>query len=89
MVFREYNAERREALLAIAASSFEQAMAINPQDKTLLTNFAEYYRLTGQEEKAEQLLAQSENQRLMWAHYYRAGKVADAKEVLEKYLNFA
>jgi tetratricopeptide (TPR) repeat protein len=82
--FREYNAERKEALLAIAASSFEQAMAIDPQDKTLLTNFAEYYRLTGQEEKAEQLLAQSENPRLMWAHYYRAGKFADAKEVLEK-----
>ena len=84
MAFREYNAERREALLAIAASSFEQARAIDPQDKTLLTNFAEYYRLTGQEEKAEQLLAQSENQRLMWAHYYRAGKFVDAKEVLEK-----
>ena len=84
MALREYNAERKEALLAIAASSFEQAMTIDPQDKTLLTNFAEYYRLTGQEEKAEQLLAQSENQRLMWAHYYRAGKFADAREVLEK-----
>ena len=84
MALREFDTERKEALLAIAASSFEQASAIDPQDTTLLTHFAEYYRLIGQEEKAEQLLAQSENPRLMWPHYYRAGKLAEAKEVLEK-----
>ena len=78
------DAERREALFAIAASSFEQARKIDPHDRIMLVNYAEYFRARGQEEKAKQLLQESEDQRLLWAHYFQAGRFEDAKKVLEQ-----
>ncbi len=80
----EGDVERREALFAIAASSFEQAMKIDPHDRVMLVNYAEYFRASGQEEKAKQLLQESEDQKLLWAHYFQAGRFEDAKEVLER-----
>lgn len=82
MAFAETDLERREALFAIAESSFEQAKKIDPQDKVMLYSYAEYYRARGQGEKAEQLLMESEDQKILWSHYFRAGRFEDAKEVL-------
>lgn len=84
VAFAEADLERREALFAIAESSFEQAKKIDPQDKVMLYNYAEYYRARGQGEKAEQLLMESEDQKILWSHYFRAGRFEDAKEVLEQ-----
>ena len=80
----EGNVERREALFAIAASSFEQARKIDPNDKTMLVNYVEYLRTSGQEEKAKGLLQKSEDQRLLWTYYFRGGQFEDAKKVLEQ-----
>lgn len=80
----EGNAERKEALFAIAASSFEQARKIDPNDKTMLVNYVEYLRTSGQEEKAKQLLQKSEDQKLLWTYYFRGGQFKDAKSVLEQ-----
>lgn len=80
----EGNVERREALFAIAASSFEQARKIDPNDKTMLVNYAKYLRASGQEEKAKQLLQKSEDQRLLWTYYFQGGQFEDAKSVLEQ-----
>jgi len=82
MALRETNAKRKDALLAIADSSFEQAQAIAPENKAVLNARAEYYRLTGQLEKAKQLVIQDE--KLLWNHYLRIGRLDDAKEVLEQ-----
>ena len=76
--------ERRDALFAIAASSFEQARKIDPNDKAMLVNYAEYLRASGQEEKAKQLLQESEDQKLLWTHYFWGGQFEDAKKVLEQ-----
>jgi len=76
--------ERREALFAIAASSFEQASKIDPNDKLMLINYAGYLRASGREEKAKQLLQESEDQRLLWAHYFQGGQFEDAERVLEQ-----
>ncbi len=80
----EKNKERKEALFAIAASSFEQAVKIDPNDKTMLVNYVEYLRASGQEEKAAQLLHKSEDQRLLWTYYFRGGQFEDARKVLEQ-----
>jgi tetratricopeptide (TPR) repeat protein len=70
--------------LDIAFSSFEQAKAIEPQNRAVLDSFAEYYRVTGQSKKAEELLSQSQDQKLLWAHYYRTGRYEDARSILEQ-----
>lgn len=80
----EGNVERREALFAIAASSFEQAGKINPDDKTMLSNYVKYLRASGQEEKAKQLLQKSEDPKLLWTYYLQGGQFEDARRVLEK-----
>jgi tetratricopeptide (TPR) repeat protein len=82
MAFTETDLKRREALFDIVESSFEQARKINPRDKVMLSNYAEYYRLRGQDEKAEQLLLESEDSRVLWSHYFRSGQFGAAKEVL-------
>lgn len=80
----EGNAERKQALFAIAASSFEQARKIDPNDKTMLVSYTEYLRASGQGEKAEQLLHKSEDQRLLWVYYFQGGQFEDAKKILEQ-----
>lgn len=82
MGIRETNAERKEALLAIADSSFEQAQAMAPEDRAVTEARAEYYRRIGQQEKAEQLLKQ--DKKLLWSHYYRIGRYEDAELLLQQ-----
>ena len=84
IAFQQTNMERRNALLAIAASSFEQAKAIDPQNRFMLNSYAQYYRRIGQEEKAEQLLTQSQDRRLLWNHYLQSGRLDEAKRILEQ-----
>jgi len=74
----------KNALLDIAASSFQRARALDPESTDALQAQAEYYRLTGQEDKAEQLLIQSHQQNLLWPHYVRSGKLEQARQVLER-----
>ncbi|MDD5326406.1 MAG: tetratricopeptide repeat protein [Phycisphaerae bacterium] len=78
------NAERKDALFAIAASSFEQARKIDPNSRLMLTNYAEYLRVSGQDEKARQLLQESQDQKLLWTHYFQGGQFEAAKDVLEQ-----
>ncbi len=80
---REINTKAKEALFDIAASAFEQARKIDPQDKIMLYNYAEYYQVSGQHGKARQLLAESNNQTLLWRHLYGIGQYDEAKKVLE------
>lgn len=82
MALRETNAERKNALLAIADSSFEQAQAMAPENRNVTEARAEYYRRIGQQEKAEQLLMQ--DKKLLWGHYFRVGRFDDAKKLLEQ-----
>ena len=84
MALQETDAERKEALLDIAASSFEQAIALEPQNSLAMQAQAEFYRLTDQAEKAEQVLTKSQDPKLLWSHYFRAGRFEDAKRVLKQ-----
>ena len=84
MALSEQDQQRKNALLNIASSAFEQASDIDPQNKDVVGSQAEYYRLTGQEKKAEELLAQSDDKNLLWQHYYRMGQFENAGNILKE-----
>lgn len=84
MALSEADTERREFLFNTAGSAFEQASAIDPQNRAVLESKAEYYRLTGQLKEAEGLLAQSQEKELLWRHYFRNGQFEQARKVLEQ-----
>lgn len=84
MAVKEEDAKQKEAYFSIAASAFERAFAMEPQNKEVLGAYADYYRLTGQDEKAEQLLAQSQDERLLWSYHIGTGQFKQAKELLER-----
>lgn len=78
--------QRRQALFAMASSALEQAKSYDPQSPVVLESYAEYYRQTGQPEKAEQLLkGTKESSQLLWRHYIRTGRYDDARKSLEQY----
>ncbi|MHC4205596.1 MAG: tetratricopeptide repeat protein [Planctomycetota bacterium] len=81
---KETNPQNAEALFAIAGSAFEQAKEMNPGDKRMLYYYAEYFRARGQSEDAKKLLAESQEDKLLWDHYYQAGQYEDARRVLEQ-----
>jgi len=81
---KETNPQLKEALFGIAASAFEQAKKIDPRDKRMLYYYAEYFRARGQDEKAMALLAESQEQTLLWDHYFQRGQYDDARRILEQ-----
>ncbi len=83
MALRETNDERKDALLAIADSSFDQAQAMEPENRSVTEARAEYYRRIGQQEKAELLL--KKDKKLLWGHYFRIGRFDDARQLLEQF----
>jgi tetratricopeptide (TPR) repeat protein len=83
MAYEEANQLRKNALLSIAASSFEQAHKMKPENEVVLNNYAEYFRYTDQNEKAEELLTKSSG-KLLWRHYIKIGQLEQAKEVLQR-----
>ncbi len=84
IALKEADEERRRALFAIAESAFAQAKEMEPDNQFMLENYAAYYRARGQEEKARQLLAESQDDQLLWRHYYRAGRYGEAQELLRR-----
>jgi tetratricopeptide (TPR) repeat protein len=78
------DAQRRQALLAMASSALDQAKSYDPQNPAVLESYAEYYRQTGQQDKAEKLLKETQNSQLLWRHYIKTGRYDDAKKALEQ-----
>jgi tetratricopeptide (TPR) repeat protein len=80
---KETSPASKEALFAVAGSAFEQARQIDPNDKRMLYHYAQYFRARGQGEEAKKLLEESQDEKLLWDHYYQAGQYEDARRVLE------
>jgi len=76
--------ERKDAFLGMAASALEQAKGYDPENKSVMEGYAEYYRASGQEDKAQQLLSQSQDWRMLTAYHIRAGRFNDARAVMEQ-----
>ncbi|MFC1737935.1 tetratricopeptide repeat protein [Planctomycetota bacterium] len=84
MATGQTDTDKKEALFEIAGSALEQALKLNPQDASVLSAYAQYYRIKGQEGKARELLEKAGQKQLLWLHFYHQGKFADAKAVLEQ-----
>ncbi|MGD0596241.1 MAG: tetratricopeptide repeat protein [Sedimentisphaerales bacterium] len=78
------DAQRRQALLAMAASALDQAKSYDPQNPAVLESYAEYYRQTGQQDKAEKVLKETQNPQLLWRYYIKVGRYDDARKALEQ-----
>jgi tetratricopeptide (TPR) repeat protein len=76
--------QKRQALQSMAASALEQAKGYDPQNPAVLNSYAEYYRLTGQQEKATQLLTTANETQLLWRHHVKMGQYDEAGKVLEQ-----
>ncbi|MCX5635607.1 MAG: tetratricopeptide repeat protein [Planctomycetota bacterium] len=84
MALRETTPSKKQFYYNKASSAFEQALAYDPNSKLILDNYAEYFRVTGQNKKAEELLEKSKDKRLLWLYYYRDGKFEEAGKVLNE-----
>lgn len=84
---KEEDATRKQTLFSIAETAFEQAKAMDAKNRLLLESYAEYYRVTDQGDKARALLAESEDGRLLWRHYYRVGRYDQARKLLTELYN--
>jgi tetratricopeptide (TPR) repeat protein len=82
MAITESLQQRKEALFEIAASSFEQARQIDPNNRAVLDSMANYYRVRGEDKKAVKFLMNTGDQQLLWNHYLRSGQYDEAKSIL-------
>jgi tetratricopeptide (TPR) repeat protein len=78
------DAQRRQALLTMAASALDQAKSLDPQNPAVIEMTAEFYRQTGQTEKAEQLLKGAKDSQLLWQYYIKTGQYDEARKALEQ-----
>lgn len=74
--------QQRQALFAMAESALEQAKSYDPQNPAVLDSYSEYYRITGQQQKASQMLATAPQ--LQWRYYVKTGQYDEALKVLEQ-----
>ena len=82
--FAEKDQSRQDALFEMTESAYEQARLIEPLNKTVLYNYAEYLDKRGQKDRAKNLISESDDPKLIWSHYYQSGQIDKAKEVLDK-----
>jgi tetratricopeptide (TPR) repeat protein len=82
MALQEPDAGKRDALLTVADSSFQQAQAIAPENKAVTEAWAEYLRRTGRLKEAKQLVAN--DKKLLWRHYFQIGKLDEAVRLLQQ-----
>ncbi len=78
------DAQRRQALLAMAVSSLDQAKSLDPQNPDVLESYAEYYRQTDQQDKAEKILKETQDSKLLWRYYIKAGQYEEARKALDQ-----
>ncbi|MFC1764346.1 tetratricopeptide repeat protein, partial [Planctomycetota bacterium] len=81
---KEQQTQRQDVYYDIARVAFEQAAAIDRQNPQLLQSYARYFRLRGMAEKAEALLQQAPDRRLLWQHHLQQGQLDAAQRVLEQ-----
>jgi predicted Zn-dependent protease len=77
------DATKQKAFFTMAETAFEQARKLDPTSPVVLETYADYFRARGQNDRAGQLLAESKDNQLLWRHYLRVGRYAEAKTLLE------
>jgi len=81
---RETDESRKKAFFAVAETAFEQARQMDPGNQFMLDGYAAYFRALGRNDKAQELLLESNDNRLLWRHYFRVRNFAEARRLLAK-----
>ncbi len=84
VALRETDETRKQAFFTVAETAFEQARQMEPTNQFMLESYAHYFRTREQNEKARQLLVDSNDNRLLWRHHFRVGGYDEARKLLEK-----
>ncbi|HNS19485.1 MAG TPA: tetratricopeptide repeat protein [Sedimentisphaerales bacterium] len=79
---KETDQSKRKAFLTVAETAFEQARQMDPNDLFMLDAYATYLRAQGQNDRARQLLAESNDSRLLWRHYLQVRDFDQARRLL-------
>ena len=82
MAVKDVSTDKRKVLLEIAADAYAKAYQFDPTNQAMLDAYSEYYRVTGQSEKAEALFNADES--MLWKFHIRDGQYDRAKELLVK-----
>jgi tetratricopeptide (TPR) repeat protein len=84
MAQAERDIQKKEAMMQIAGSTFEEAYKKTPSNIELVRSYAEYYRLRGQSDKGEALIKSANSEDAQWRYYLNAGQLQQAKTILSK-----
>ena len=85
MAVKETDSASKEFFYSTARSAYEKAYNMEPANTAVLYAYSEFYRVTGQSEKAVDLFkGQEEPRGALWRFYLRDGQYDKAKEILEK-----
>jgi predicted Zn-dependent protease len=84
IALKEKDQTKKNAFFAMAETAFEEARKLDPSSRVVLEAYAEYFRARGQPDKAGQLLAGSNDDQLLWRHYFQTGRYAEARKLLEQ-----
>lgn len=82
MALKSSDELEKGALLEIAGSAYARAYAMEPGSETVLNAYSEFLRVSGQQDKAVQLLGEQEG--VLWQFYVRDGQYDRAMGVLGK-----
>ncbi|MBN1796045.1 MAG: hypothetical protein JW804_05175 [Sedimentisphaerales bacterium] len=81
---KEIDEKKKQLLLDLAEKTFEEAFQMDPSSGTTITSYAQFCRSIGQQEKAENLIKNSQDKELTWKYYVNSGKYEEAKQLLEE-----
>jgi tetratricopeptide (TPR) repeat protein len=79
---KETDEHKQKAFFMVAETAFEQAKQMDPSDEFMLESYAAYFRARGQNDRARQLLVESNDNRLLWRYYLRVRDFARARGLL-------
>ncbi|MEN6578778.1 MAG: tetratricopeptide repeat protein [Phycisphaerales bacterium] len=79
---KERDEHKRKAFFLVAETAFEQAKQMDPRDEFMLESYAAYFRVQGQNDRARQLLIESNDSRLLWRYYLRVRDFDQARRLL-------
>ncbi|HPQ51071.1 MAG TPA: tetratricopeptide repeat protein, partial [Alphaproteobacteria bacterium] len=82
MAQSERDAAKKTGLIQLAGSSFEQAVAIEPDNEMAKQSYADYLRVTGKSEQVTDFLGDDKD--LLWKYYLRNSQFDQALETLNE-----
>ena len=77
----EWDTAKKSGLVELAASAYQQAIQLEPENETAQQVYADFLLRSGKGQEATELLKDDQN--LLWKYYLRNSQFEQAKEILE------